>query len=883
MRDRLTKWLFGLALVGLLGIAIKIVAGYYFVEPTWPKNWGLFDGRYYFGPNAFFLDASLRNGEFPFWNPLGYSGMPFSADPQTSANYPPHLLRSLLTPPFNPYATALSIQIVSALHVLFGGLGAYLLARSYRLSMPARLTAAFAFMFGPYSIIYYTEFYVYALIGPWLPWLFLLTRYSLDAKEWPRRVLFASLTALAFGMSTLAGFPQITLYFGIALAAYVFLDIAFNRSRPIKTAFPRNAGWGLALLAVTAVMGALVAAALLFPAYQFSKHSARIVASGLDVVAAPQKIEFMHLLKCLVIYPGNTWVPQGCRAAGIASLMAVMLAIGHRRKTDVIVFILLYLLMTDLTIGPPFPFGTLLHAVDTMNLTVSPWRAGLCASFPFAMALAFGVDAAGRMPEWRPMRSVRFEFVVIVGIAMMALLIYWLNDRPLFHPTLFVWLFPLLALIAMAVLTWVRAPRRGPAFVGILIMAEIMTWSLEMLPRYVSARVSNRSTEGFGEAREIWQGNSRTAHVQPNWQMWTLDAATNGYNPLYVADTRQTLCGPQRERLYRGHLLDDEVLVDNIRGHLFAKRSIWLAREWVAGPLPAKDETFPPTTTVYLDKRPEHATFAPLEIDRETVPRRAVSENSARIDIADAKAIGAGIRSLNRTESGFTLPALNVENRHSALYMGYRALGPVDVTPVLRDEDGAELLLARVRAASTRGDEQFLEFPLPDCETATITVKWLSTLNRRIEFTQAYALLDMGDENDRIHILRRRANSIDIRVDDLPRPRFLVHIDSFYPGWRAYVDGERAPIYKANDAFKAIAIPAGSHHVRFVYRPWAVYLGIAVSLLASLTLLGAIGWAGLRMRRERKDARKSEALSRNEGPNDGDQDDGDHEEDQVQR
>src|SRR6185503_14290675 len=65
----------------------------------------------------------------------------------------------------------------------------------------------------------------------------------------------------------------------------------------------------------------------------------------------------------------------------------------------------------------------------------------------------------------------------------------------------------------------------------------------------------------------------------------------------------------------------------------------------------------------------------------------------------------------------------------------------------------------------------------------------------------------------------------------------LVLADTYYPGWRATVDGAPARIVAANHLFRGVPVPAGRHRVRFEYRPWQVPVGIAVSALALLVVL----------------------------------------------
>jgi len=73
----------------------------------------------------------------------------------------------------------------------------------------------------------------------------------------------------------------------------------------------------------------------------------------------------------------------------------------------------------------------------------------------------------------------------------------------------------------------------------------------------------------------------------------------------------------------------------------------------------------------------------------------------------------------------------------------------------------------------------------------------------------------------------------------------LVLSDTYYPGWRAYVDGKRVPIYEVNFGMRGVVVPAGSHEVRFSYRPASVYAGAALTLLG-LLLAGGIAFVSRR-------------------------------------
>ncbi len=79
---------------------------------------------------------------------------------------------------------------------------------------------------------------------------------------------------------------------------------------------------------------------------------------------------------------------------------------------------------------------------------------------------------------------------------------------------------------------------------------------------------------------------------------------------------------------------------------------------------------------------------------------------------------------------------------------------------------------------------------------------------------------------------------------------YLVLTDNYYPGWHAAIDGEEAPIQRAYHTFRAVAVPAGEHEVRFTFEPAPLRAGLVITITTALLLLGGgVGWLlGLRSR-----------------------------------
>ena len=112
--------------------------------------------------------------------------------------------------------------------------------------------------------------------------------------------------------------------------------------------------------------------------------------------------------------------------------------------------------------------------------------------------------------------------------------------------------------------------------------------------------------------------------------------------------------------------------------------------------------------------------------------------------------------------------------------------------------------------------------------------------------TQAHALGDGGCPDGtanagEVTALRDEVNAVQIDVN-AARDAWLILADTDYPGWTATVDGDSAPIYRANLAFRAVQVAAGAHTVRFEYRPgWLLEAAFltAISALGILVLFRA--------------------------------------------
>jgi hypothetical protein len=139
-----------------------------------------------------------------------------------------------------------------------------------------------------------------------------------------------------------------------------------------------------------------------------------------------------------------------------------------------------------------------------------------------------------------------------------------------------------------------------------------------------------------------------------------------------------------------------------------------------------------------------------------------------------------------------------------------RAVVVAGVRPVADTWQGSEDALALLRQSPARVlAEVLLHAAVPAVAAPPLT-------NSRSTFT-AYSATDLH-----------------VRVET-PAAGYLVLHEAWYPGWQATVNGQAAPVYRANILFRAVPVPAGVSEVTLTFRP---------ALWFAALLAGLAAWAG---------------------------------------
>ncbi|MCZ7641548.1 MAG: YfhO family protein [Pseudorhodoplanes sp.] len=86
---------------------------------------------------------------------------------------------------------------------------------------------------------------------------------------------------------------------------------------------------------------------------------------------------------------------------------------------------------------------------------------------------------------------------------------------------------------------------------------------------------------------------------------------------------------------------------------------------------------------------------------------------------------------------------------------------------------------------------------------------------------RAYATAGEMREPARARIVAWAPDRVEIETRSQAGGVLVLHA-TYYPGWRAEIDGRPAPVLRANVLFRGVEVPAGLHRVVFRFAPFAL-------------------------------------------------------------
>lgn len=324
-------------------------------------------------PAKVFLTERLREGEFPFWNPMILSGMPYLADINLGTLYPSTLLYLF----YNPIVV---VTVVSLLHYLLAFAGMYKFIRTLYLTPQTAITAATIYTFSG-SLITYSNNTAILQVAAMFPWLMWAWR-RLAVKKTPGS-LFA--VAVVSALTIVAGHVQVAYY---SLIFGILFFVITGKGTLLHKA-------GLVILAVIPALD--ISALQIIPFAEFAGESTRI-GNGWDY-ASYGSLPPVSLIRFLLpsiagnIPSGTDWVFGGTVSGftGVLTLYFALYGIGQSKVQKF--FLYGAILSLVLALGRFTPFYAIVYSVvPGISLFRMPSQILIVWTLSIAVLAGFGVN-----------------------------------------------------------------------------------------------------------------------------------------------------------------------------------------------------------------------------------------------------------------------------------------------------------------------------------------------------------------------------------------------------------------------------------------------------------------------------------------------------------
>lgn len=737
-------------------------------------------------PQRAFAAEIIKNKQLPFWNPYVFSGYPFLAMPhQANVFYPPNFLFLLLP-------TNLAINYSIVLHIFFAGLFMYLYLKAEGVTHFGSCVSGMAFMFSSYFLgQVYAGHTTQLYTAIWTPLAFLLLCRMMSTRQ----VKYCALLGVCLAFPIFAGHQQIVAYAIVALTLYLVYH-SFAAWPGVKTFSKKALFFGLAL-----VIALGLSSVQLFPLLELVQRIARFQVS-LDFAIAGSMPPYNPITFLAPDMLGNPMTHTSIRGSGywemcgyigVFPLLLGLMAVIFKRTRTVVFFAGLALLAIVLALGRYTPvYAVLLHVLPKFEIVGTPGRALYLYTFSMAVLAGFGADFLVGVTEQAKSRKLSnlSRVLIILCLGSLVVLVGYYVGRD--H---------VLSVGEQLIRSFYSKGRSvSPDFhirkLGVLYAVQLKSLLVFTLLFFSSSALVILQLHKKIDSRVL----------KPLLLLIvSVDLYASGAQLIFPVDL-STYAGSN----YGADFLHNDKSLYRVippEGE-WNKGSLYQAFE-VTGYDPLILERY--AEFLGLIENKPISSFDPRLI-------RVTNFSSPLLDLLNVKYVITRDRidydtlELVHTEKGgFIYENADYLPRAFVVYEGR----VIDDESKILEELGSPSFDPRKEVILERDD-------IGQGVTAS------STNEARVQIT-AYS-----------------PNKIDISAR-LPQTGYMVLSEIFYPGWRAYVDGQRVEIYRADYILRAVRLEKGDHRVEFVFDSTVFKIGVGVTTMTAIALaliIACSAWRG---------------------------------------
>ncbi len=812
----------------LLGITLLFFVNA--LSSDWTFGYG--DIHRYFYPIRYFTASSMKEGFLPLWNPYLFAGIPNLAALQPAVFYPISILPYLF-----PFFYGIELFII--VHFFLASLFTYLLMRHFKVSRAGALISALTYGFGGF-LLSVVDMLTTLSAATWTPLIFLCYLKALGSdleysKALGSKALGSDLeyrictqtqilysrsdpnlanlvfTGLFLGIQFLAGEP--TQLYGtlITLSLYTVAKAwqmwrqkgekeKVTKAKLVKFCFQGLTPWliclGLTLFQV-------------LPFLEMVLHSTRT--SGLKFTHATSLSLGPHELLNLVLpyWSGNFiekshfWFGQSWLESiylGILPLLFALVAIVFGRKKRIVLFftgiIFIFLL---LSFGKLLPlYKTLYQYLPGFSMIRYPVKFFSFVVLGISVLAGFGLDRLDGSVKSNKSNLSDKILKLFSGFLLIyagSFLVFFLNQQRII-PFLKEIYFP--EALDIYVAAWADSLSGNFMLVCLITLAGILLISL-LFKGKISTRVFNLGIIGL-VIIDLFIFGMRINPLVPQ-KIYAYKSPALRFL-LQDTDCYRILLEPKSERYFRiirGETLEDALV--GVQNSLVSNYGLFYKIFDAQG-------------------------YESLTLNDYTRFLKLVTEQGDwnLLDVLNIKYV------VSKFDLKMRQLKLVYEDESIKIYWNTTCLPRAFFVPKAR------VIRDRQRVLEEMSGVDF------DPRKEIILEEKIRNPNKFSIFDFRFSISSIQNPKSKIQnprIIDYQPNKVIITASS-PGACLLFLSDTYYPGWRAFIDGKPTKIYRANYTFRAISFPEGSHTVEFVYLPLSFLVGVIGSGITVFISIGLI-------------------------------------------
>jgi hypothetical protein len=784
----------------------------------------------YFIPPRFFWVESVKHGGFPLWNPYQFSGQPFFANPQHGMLYPLNLVFFIF-----PFDIAFNAIII--LHFFLGGLFTYLFLKDLKVDSAGALISGLIFMLSGYLLSVHSLLTI-LLSSIWTPLIMMFFRRAINGRGLKNEIFTAILITISFlggGIEIVYG-NFFVLLIMVIFSPFPYANSVGDKPRRYKSLFSVSVSkfvrtvpiyWGrIRSLLVVSILFLFLSAIQLFPFIELFHHSIR--GNGISYQeattwsSAPKDILLFFLPDVYGYFLDikKYWIVQcwfkTLYTGGlpfILSLIFFLTPLHHTARSEEddrmergsnykTLFLLLMLFSIFLSLGHYNPFYPyVFEHMPFLNGIRYPAKFFYIFVLILSITAGLGFQKLSEYSKDNEKRSLKHLLIIFSLISGFFLLFSALGHKEIEH---FLKLkgidFPdfnylsinlhhaqrfLFYLALFFLLLRVGYEVRWRGWVKVLLIVFLTADLFGNMGYYGKERTNDYL--GKTKSLEIISLDKGNYRVFSTAKTISMDSTILINDPTYSNLLKERNL-PSMNLFYSLH---DIWGIDVIR----VKRTNDLYMLFTVAP------SISTTNLIDLYGVKYITSITPLE-----------GKNKFELIYARLEGLQGKRKDL-------------LKENTIKLYKNRTPLPRAWLVKDFKVMDSQAMLWAMTQKEFLPGKEVFLE------ETPLSLA-----LSHREGGASGGEAEIISESNNRIQLLAKSTED-----------NFLVLSDTYYPGWKAFVDGKKTKIYRADYTFRAIPLSAGTHQVEFVYDPLSFKLGIGATILGILGCVG-LGWVGRRKR-----------------------------------